>query len=285
MGDTPEQIKERVARKSLPGLDRTADELEALTQEIFAKRVPYEPKNGADQMVLAFVTKQREHLRSVRTLIAAGAHRDALLVARTMLEGLGRLRWAFAEIPMRTDRWLWFGAILDWRQTLQNEQQGIAVDPDEKEELQCLVAEHGPNYLSSGVVKAMKQAEERGEDYDVPDDPWDRDWTWVDVRSMFVKVGMEQLYDGFYRSTSEWTHWGPRAIFRAKESTSWGTAEFTETDWPGAARALAFACVSLLLSLETLNNHFSLGHGDRLTALYETMKRDLSQATGVGLAD
>lgn len=30
-------------------------------------------------MVRAFVTKQREHLRSVRMLIAAGAHRDALL--------------------------------------------------------------------------------------------------------------------------------------------------------------------------------------------------------------
>src|SRR3954467_1280709 len=123
MGETQAQRAERQERHSLavlPRLNELADLLETITHDVYEKRIAFTPDNGADVMALSFVTKQHEHLRSVRTLITAGLHRDALLIAGTMIEGLGRLLWAFNEVPERTDLWFWFGAILDWRQTLKN---------------------------------------------------------------------------------------------------------------------------------------------------------------------
>ena len=88
-------IQHRMARAALRRLSELADDLEALAKEVFAKRIPYDPKDAASVMVLSFVTKQREHLRSVRLLLNAKQHRDAHLIARTMIEGMGRLLWAF----------------------------------------------------------------------------------------------------------------------------------------------------------------------------------------------
>lgn len=276
-----ETIQERIARASLPPLNELADQLLVLVTEVFQQRVSYTSDDGADVMALAFVTKQTEHLRSVRALIDIDAHRDALLIARTMLEGLGRLSWAFKEKPERTELWLWYGAILDWRQIQKNEKDGIAVDPQEKTELKAYVTTHGSAYVRAKVSKALAAAEANGTDYQIPDDPWGNDWTKFDVRSMFVEVGMEDLYDRSYRDASEWVHWGPRAMLRARKSAEWGTAGFTGSDWPGASLAMYIACLSLHQSLLILDDHFSLGHADRLAALYDTMKRGLDEAMRV----
>lgn len=157
--------QERLGRTALPRLNKLADELETVTAEVFEQRVSYTPEHGADVMALSFVAKQSEHLRSVRALIRISAHRDALLIARTMLEGLGRLLWAFNRRPERTDLWLWYGAILDWRRTLRNEQAGMIVDAREKAELKRYVDQHGPNYYREKVRKAIDDARSRGLDY------------------------------------------------------------------------------------------------------------------------
>ena len=251
----------------MPRLIEFADGLEALASDVFEPRIAYEPDNGADVMVLSFVTKQHEHLRSVRTLISAGAHRDALLIARTMIEGLGRLLWAFNRVPERTELWLWFGAILDWRQTLKNEAAGMVVDPQEKAALRAHVDKHGPNYLRPKVRKALEAAEEDGTVFEMPDDPWGTDWTSTSVESMLHEVGGKYLYDGVYRDTSEWVHWGPRSILRAMEPAEWGINGFSQEDWRAAVSALVFGCLSLLQSLELLDRHFSLGRTERLTEL------------------
>jgi hypothetical protein len=75
---------------------------------------------GTGSVEFTFAIKQQEYLRSLRTLIAAGHHRDAFITARTMVEGFGRLFWAFQGKPEQTNRWFWFGAIVDYRQTLEN---------------------------------------------------------------------------------------------------------------------------------------------------------------------
>jgi hypothetical protein len=269
--ETQEQSEERrqkFARAALPQLRTVADELESLTTDIFDKRIAYTKDDGASVMVLSFVTKQVEHLRSVRTLIASNSHRDALLIARTMAEGLARLLWAYQCKPDRTELWLWYGAILDWRQTLKNQRQGIAADPREKAELQALVAQHGPAYYTDFVRKGLAEAAKpNAPSFKMPKDPWRTNWTDTSVETMFDKVGLKGLYEQTYRRTSEWVHWGPRAILRAMEPVEWGIAGFSEEDWPDAALALSLGCLALLLSLERLDNQFSLGHSERLTEL------------------
>jgi hypothetical protein len=116
MGSSLEQIEQwqnESARKELPLLDEVAKELEALGRDMFTPPIAFQTDNGADVMALSFATKQLEHMRSVRTLIAVGSHRDALLIARTMLEAQAILRWAFMQTQERPDLWFWYGAILD----------------------------------------------------------------------------------------------------------------------------------------------------------------------------
>jgi hypothetical protein len=130
--------------------------------------------------------KQLEHLRSVRALIAADLHRDAQLIARPMLEAQGTLRWPFNRASERTDLWFWYGAILAWRQMAKSKAQGFDVDPADEAELKPYVDRHGPNYYKPNVRKALKNAEETGTTYDLPEDPWHpTDWTKLNVRATF----------------------------------------------------------------------------------------------------
>lgn len=285
MSETKEERtaqQELISREAVSQLSKIADGLEALTREVFGKRIEYEPKVGADVMALSFVTKQYEHLRSVRTLIDVKAHRDALLLARTMIEGLGRLLWAFNKRPKRTDLWLWYGAILDWRQTTKNEEDGITVDLQMKAELKLYVDEHGSDYYRAKVIEAIQAAENGEHKFDLPRDPWRNDWTVAKVESMFVEVGGQLLYDKVYRYSSEWLHWGPRAILRAQDHTEWGVAGFTEEDWQAAALALQTGCQSLLQSLEVLDMQFSLGIDRRLGELDQMMSTALAESIATG---
>lgn len=266
----------RVGRESLPVLKSISAQLLALAHEIFTKRVPYEPTNGADVMSLSFVTKQCEHLRSVELLIDANAHRDAGLIARTMLEGQIMLSWAFQDIPARTDLWFWFGAIADWRQTLKNENAGRPVDSEEKRQLREFVDQYGPDYFSGKVRKRLRESEATGVPYQMPDDPWGNAWTEMSAASMFAAVGATNLYESLYRSTSGWAHWDPRGINLAFERTEWGMAGFADFDWTGASRALVTGCGALLSSLELLDGHFSLGRASRLAELRESMTKSLN---------
>ncbi len=261
---------ERVADLALPRLSELASDLDTLVTEVFRPRIPYEHLNGADMMALTFVTKQREHLRSVQTLLATGAHRDALLIARTMFEGMVILLWAFRGKPERTDLWFWYGVILDWRQLRKKEEAGIPVDAQDWAKLKPYLDKHGPNYYRDKVRDRIREAERNGTTYELPADPWRNKWNTADVASMLTEVGSRDVYDPMYGHPSEWIHWGSRGIMRAMQPTDWGTAGFAEEDWRAVALALHTGCQSLLQSLEVLDGHFSLGLAQHLETLEET---------------
>lgn len=275
MGDTKQERalrQERVARTALARFGELADLIEQVVDDVFMRRVPCEPAAGADQMVLGFVTKQREHLRSMRSLIAEGQHRDAFLIGRTMLEGLGRLLWAFERVPERTDLWLYFGVVLDWRQILKNEASGIIVDPAEKEGLRTYLDQHGSNYYRPNVRKAVEVAERDGTTVEVTDDPWRNVWTDTTVEDMFAEVKLSPLYKGMYRESSEWVHWGPRSILRAQEPAEWGIRGFTEERWRDAVRGFAIGCYALLECSKVMDRHFTLGRTKELNGLKQMME-------------
>ena len=242
----------------MPRWIKVADQVEAVTLDVLGSRVHIETDDGAQVMALSFATKQHEHLRSVRVLISAGLHRDALLIGRTMLEGLARLLWAFNDVPERTELWFWYGVILDWRQTLKNEAKETPGDPADKAELRAYVDRHGPKYLKRGASET-------------PEDPWNSNWTPVQIKEMFKEAGFEPMYQGVYAESSEWIHWGPRSILRAMEPADWGMSGFTQEDWAAALRALGIGCFSLVTSLQILDRHLSLGRSEQLAFLMETL--------------
>ncbi len=285
MGETLDQRaarQDRIAHAALPRLSALADDLDAVAAELFGRRIPYDPEDGASVMALGFVTKQREHLRSVRILIDANAHRDALLIARTMVEGMGLLLWAFNQKPERTDRWYWYETVLDWHQTRENEEDGIVVDPQDKALLKAYLDKHGPKYYRPKVRKGLQAAERDGTVYEMPDDPWETKWTPTNVADMFDAVGGELSYKGIYRDASEWIHWSPRPILRAMVRAEWGVAGFAEKDWRAAVVALQAGCQLLLQSLEVLDGHFTLGQAERLAGLEALRQTIVTEAMAMG---
>ncbi len=284
-------IQERMAREGLPRFHQLADELNTVVDEVFGGRIPYDPLDGADVMALTFVEKQREHLRSVRLLLDAKQHHDAYLIARTMIEGMGRLLWAFRRTPERTDLWLRFGAVLDWRQIKSNEANGMVYTPEDKDQLKAFLDEHGPRYYTSKVRKAIADAEQAGTPYELPDDPWDYKWTDTTVKKMFTEVEGDELYESVYGTSSEWVHWGVRSVLRATDTKERVTPGFTEVDWGLAVHALQLGCQSLLQSLEVLDRHFSLGVTERLVELDQKIVNiqmeslpDRADGRGLGVA-
>ncbi len=196
-------LQENAAIESMPILQAVALNLVRISDEILEKHIPYNEDNSADKMVLSFTQKQLEHFRSLRILIDAEAHRDSALIARAMLEGYGRLQWALADQPKRTELWKWYGLILDWRQVQANENHGFTYTDKQKVEIGALMAQHGEDYIKDKLQKKQAAAKEAGVVKPLPADPWAYDWTNVSVRSMFESFGALEMYDGMYRSMSE----------------------------------------------------------------------------------
>lgn len=160
----------------------------------------------------------------------------------------------------------------------KNKRDGVEVDPADEAELEPYMNQHGPNYYKPHFRKRVEDAQRNGTTYNLPPDPWHTSgWTEVNVRSMFVGLGDDRLYDSFYRRTSEWAHSGPRAILIAADreradAAEWGPDQFTDDDVRSGVWALGVACESILRSLDVLNAHFSLGHGDRLKNIDEKLE-------------
>jgi hypothetical protein len=82
-----------------------AERLLQLVEEITKPPLPYDEDDHLGFMTLCFVSKQVEHLRSICVLVDAGRDRDAGLLARPMVEGLGLLLWAARQPCIRPLQW------------------------------------------------------------------------------------------------------------------------------------------------------------------------------------
>jgi Family of unknown function (DUF5677) len=270
--------QERFARAALPQFQPLAAALDALASDLIARVINPDPENGTDVMALTFAIKQQEHLRSLQTLIAAGHHRDAYLIARTMVEGFGRLFWSFQQTPDRTERWLWFGAIVDYRQTLENEREGLVGEAEDRATLWALAEQHGEPFYTKEARNRLAQAKRNGTDDPMPEDPWVDRWTPKKIKEMFSEIGQEVLYDTFYGRASEWIHWGPRAIFMAMEPGESGIPAFGAEDWLAATWSLQAGCTAFLNSLVLLNHHFALGRSEYLQQQSRAIDRIYAEA-------
>lgn len=211
-----------------------------------------DPDARARLMAIAFASKQDEHLRTVRALVQIGQHRDALIIARTMAEGLAQLLWAYNHRPQGPDEWFLYGVIEDWRQHEAKRSAGETVDPADDALAQRLLGQHGPDYYSAETHRRLKEGKA------LQADPYRRQWNHVDVASMLNSVNGKDLYETVYRNASGLVHWSPRALLLAIDDR--GKAQTYTTDDPAsAAIAVTIGIQSLLQTLEVVNLHFGLG--------------------------
>src|ERR1022692_650147 len=100
---------------------RKTDYLSPLTRD--------SPWNQLAFMTLTFAGKQLEHAHSVLILDESV---DAILIVRSMLEGLCQLLWSAQEPGDRPKRWRVFAFVRDWRTMQKTIEVGGTVSPEER---------------------------------------------------------------------------------------------------------------------------------------------------------
>lgn len=259
------------ASMNTPILRAFAERLLRLAAEITQPPLPYDDHDHLGFMTLCFVSKQMEHLRSVCMLIDAGRDRDAALIARSMVEGLGLLLWAALKPTERPLLWRSYVWVEDWRLLQTKEAAGEDTETSQKLEIQAQLDGYGHQFLTRKAKRRIAAG------HPLPSDPYRPNWAGVTIADVLREVGGLPLYESIYRQISGWIHWSPGAIGMAIERNQ-GSVGYVEADPESAATALAAGFQALFETVRELDAHFECGFADRLTELRDDLLTQLGIA-------
>jgi hypothetical protein len=242
------------ALQDIPDLIQFADKLIELTDAMTKQQNLGETDHLA-LMSLCFVSKQIEHLRSIRILVESTQYRDAGLIARSMIEGLCILLWAAREPKERPLQWKSYAWIEDYKLMLKKEKNGEEVDPAVKARIIEQLHIYGASFL--------KNKRKRINFSDLSKDPYLNKWIDKSVYEICKEVEGDLLYEKIYRETSQWIHWTIRGMSSAVHRDDL-TFRYVNKSEDIGATALASGFQSLLESAKLLNTHLELGFSDQL---------------------
>jgi len=209
-------------------------------------------------MTIQFLYKQMQHAESVLSLVP---RRDAGLIARTMIEGLYHLLWAFHEPGERARLWRSFSIVHDWRLIQQRLSNGIPVGMED-------ISRNNAALKEFGNLHRIKRQETN------LSDPYHKKWRGgVNLSDMADVVGRE-LYDGPYAELSDWEHWGVSGIGDAiSRENDYATVNTNSDRIAGLSLLAAFQC--LLQTLEVADAHLMLNISNVVQALAKEFRGTL----------
>ena len=195
-------------------------------------------------------------------LAAVKSLADAILIARSMLEGLVQVLWAMRQPRRRPLMWRSFAFVLDWRLLEQQRAAGVAVDPEVTKHIKWGLRRYGEWYLT----KKAKHAASTGRP--LPADPYAKNWYGERETDLFREVDGQILLEAAYVPFSEWHHWRPRAIGRLisfDEDSSTFAMTTSDPNYEAMSYALGFQC--LWQTMRILNRRCRLRIGPKLREL------------------
>lgn len=234
---------EERALRNIPQLKQALVDLVALSAKAFSPLPSFDHEDHLAFMTLSFAVKQNEHARSVLLLDQSV---DAILITRSMFEGMSQLLWAVQEPDVRPLRWRSFGFVLDWRRIRKRLVAGEAVPEDQRTAIDEGLREHGKDFLSEKALKA--QANGRP----LPDDPYTKNWYGETEKEIFSAVGADRIYDEVYGLFSEWHHWRLGAfghLLKLDEEQETFVFSTRHPSFTAMALAGAFQCLWQTMSL------------------------------------
>ncbi len=246
------------AERDVPRLQDHARQLHALASEA-TRDVRYRADDDFAFMALSFLSKQLDHLQAILLL---GLHRDATLIARSMLEGLSQLLWSTADKAGRARRWRNFAWVHDWRVMQAHVARGDSVDALLQQRIEDALHEQGAQFLTAKARRARDKGKE------MPNDPYLINWTGLGVAQLSRETKGEDLYKWIYSTFSDWHHWNTGGLGQAVEhhenQVTYSSPSPTQT---ATALAVAFQCV--MQTLEIVNGHLELGMDLRMQTLLD----------------
>jgi len=252
-------------------LESFAQRLVLVIRQILDAPPPHrDDQDAVALMAQCFTRKEAAHLRSILALVRAGQYRDAVLIARSMIEGVALLTWAAREPSTRPALWRKFAWIEDWRLMQEQVRSGELLGPLERNTVEEQVLKFGDHFFSRAAQDALRAGAS------LPADPYWPYWhEGKSVAKIFQELRGVPLYQSVYGATSRWIHWSPRGL---------GASTGGDGDHPDgeagvpecAAAALAAGFQTALETATRLDAHLHLGFAGRLSELGDEYVRHLS---------
>ena len=197
-------------------------------------------------MAACFVSRQVDHLRGVLALVDNELDSEALVLARSMLEGMIQLLWAAQDPDERPLRWRAFSLIEDWRLARGDDPESVKVDKSEWRALNARVRSEGVPFLTRKAKSAIASGGSP------PPNPYHTNWFGGrKIKDLFDQVSGTELWS-LYGRASETVHWTPRGLgssLRRQEHS----IVYSAVDPTKAATALASGIQSVLQSSQILS--------------------------------
>jgi hypothetical protein len=258
--------------KEIPKLRSYAFELANLTLDIL-KQSKYEEYDHLMFMTSTFVCKQLGHIKSVLTLTDFGQYKDALSIARVMIEGYAILLWANKEPTVRPLNWRAYVLIDQFRRSF-----GRPDYAEHQEYLEIMLDRYCRKYLRD-EYKTKPQRDI------VPDNylgTWRRDdsndknkFITITIEKVFEDVGLKEIHDHLYDPASGWMHWDSFSMAETIErKADGGIICGLDPKYLGAA-AIASGMQALFGSASLLDEHLKLGFSARLMDFHKRIEEGI----------
>lgn len=216
-----------------------------LSKEILSTHNKFDRIDLAGRMITYFMHKQLDHAISVTKLDPS---MDIILIARTMIEGVGNLTWALEDKGKRVRDWFDYSAVYDYELLERKDENGSYVSQADRTDVGSAFKNLGQTFLTK-----------RGNRHH---DNFRRGVTIADTLKSDPNI--RYLYAYF----SDWVHWGSQSLRTAmhEENTC---ISYYETNHPYRIPALmtAFNCLHIIFDIA--NDHFKLGFDTKLQVAKE----------------
>jgi len=232
--------------QDLPELCQFGNKLLVLAEEVLAN-AKYSEDDHLGFMSLCFLSKQTGHMQSILTLSPS---RDAILIARSMIEGLCQLLWAAVE-PERSLNWRAFALVHDLRVLESKEAQGETLSLA-RQDIESKLSEYGEPFLNKKGKTLDKNRPLMSKHYHYN---WRCDKR---IRDICDTVGGTDLYNKLYEQFSDWHHWGVAGLGSAIEQHADGVVYYTLSS-SDSASALACGFQCLLQTMEITDKRLCTG--------------------------
>ncbi len=221
-------------------------------------------------MAACYLEKQIEHARGILLL---GAHPDARLVARAMLEGFWQLSWASQDQDVRAHRWMTFAYVCDWRTIQHREARGDEVPANERAVVAEGLAQFGPQFLRR-KPRAVPLANGT-----TMMDPYSSSWHGKSVGELAREAHDESEYVRAYALFSDRGHWDTAEAGRSLDLAH-GKVLFSGASPEGWASALHIGFEYLFRTAMLVDTTLSR---DRSGALEDVIQRYAARGREAGL--
>jgi hypothetical protein len=255
------------AKKELPILTKFTDELLGLTDDILRSPIKFKDDDNLKLLVLFFVSKQYEHMKSVKALVKAELGKDACLIARSMLEGMCLLFWANNE-PKRAKLWREYAAVEDYKTLLILEEEGSSIDAIERSNIINRVKIYGPKFYNKNAIECTNKGKK------LPRNPYRDKWYGTTVREIFKDVQAEVLHKTIYRGSSQWIHWSVGGFDNIRKIGD-DRINYSNDYIADSATALAASFEALVESVKVVELNFNLGYESKIEDLKKRYLNDL----------